>query len=380
MNSGSHQKITVMHIVECAGGVDRYLKSFLKYLDREQFNTILVCSQLYKTEEFNFCTDIVEQIQMSHNLNLRQDRESIVALRKLIKCYSPDIVYTHSSKAGALGRLANIGIKSKCIYNPHGWAFNMQVGRKKQIFYKFAEKLMASFCDSIICISQSEKQSALKHKICKAEKLHVIFNGIDITAYEKRKTENPVTREHLHIEENAFVVGTVGRLCQQKSPDIFVRMAHEVIKKIPQAYFLMVGSGEMEEEVLTYAKQNGFADRLHITGWVDNPTDYIRLFDVATLLSRWEGFGLVIPEYMLCQKPVIATEVDAIPNIINDHDNGILIPMDDWQSAGKAVCELYDNDLLYQRLVAQGLKDVHEKYDVRRVAKEHEQIFLNLMK
>ncbi len=379
MGMGNYKKITVMHVVECAGGVDRYLKSFLKYLDHNKFENILVCSQNYKKEEFTAYVNVVEQIYMEHNVSFRKDRRTVGTLRKLIKKYVPDIVYAHSSKAGALVRLANLGIDNKCVYNPHGWAFNMRISEKKKFFYRVVEKMMSSFCDRIVCISQFEKQSALAQNICKEQKLRVIFNGIDVIDYENKEKQRNITRESLHIDKEAFVVGTVGRLSQQKSPDIFIRMAHHIVKNIPDAYFLMVGNGEMENEVRAYAEENGFADRLYITGWVDNPTDYIELFDIATLLSRWEGFGLVIPEYMICGKPVVATQVDAIPNIIQNNVNGMLVPVDDWQKAGQVITELYHDRTMYDRLAEQGRSDVYQKYDVRRVAREHEQIFEELL-
>ncbi len=380
MGTGNRKKIIVMHIVECAGGVDRYLKGFLKYLDHSRFENILVCSQNYRKEEFTAYTDFIEQIHMVHNISFGEDRKTVGALRKLIKQYMPDIVYAHSSKAGALTRLANMGIDNQCVYNPHGWAFNMQVSKKKKLFYQITEKILSVFCERIVCISLFEKQSALTHNICKEQKLKVVFNGIDIIAIESKERQCCVTRESLHIDKDAFVVGMVGRLSQQKAPDIFIRMAHYIMKTIPNAYFLMVGDGEMENEVRAYAEENGFADRLYITGWVDNPTDYIELFDVATLLSRWEGFGLVIPEYMICEKPVVATEVDAIPNIIQNGVNGMLVPVDDWQKAGQVVTELCHDRTKYDRLAQQGRTDVYQKYDIRRVAREHEQIFEELMK
>lgn len=88
----------------------------------------------------------------------------------------PDIVYAHSSKAGAIARVADIGLKNHCLYNPHGWAFNMRCSAKKKAMYTAIEKIAAPFCDKIICISDAEKQSALDKKICREDKLQVIFN------------------------------------------------------------------------------------------------------------------------------------------------------------------------------------------------------------
>lgn len=374
MNSG--KKIKIMHIAQAAGGVARYLNSLFKYMDKDRFENILVCSYDYKEEDFKDIVDVFEQIDMQRSIG-GQDLKAAQSVRKLIKKYNPDIVYSHSSKAGAVARLANVGIKNKSIYNPHGWSFNMRCSNKKLLMYKTLEKIMAPFSDKIICISEAEKQSALDKKICSEKKLQVIFNGVDIEEYNNKN--NTVTRAELGIPEDAFVVGMVGRLSEQKAPDVFLRMARRIKEDIPNAHFLIVGEGEMQIKIEKYADKNEMLDSIHITGWVDNPLSYVELFDVATLLSRWEGFGLVIPEYMMAGKPVVVTAVDAIPDIVTDHVNGLLVPMDNPRAACSAVLELYENVDLRNKLISQGIKDAHEKYDAKRVSKQHGELFENMV-
>lgn len=167
----------------------------------------------------------------------------------------------------------------------------MRCSDKKRAMYTAIEKMAAPFCEKIICISDAEKQSALEKKICREDKLQVIFNGVDIEAYESGE-HGTVKRSSLGIPEDAYVVGMVGRISPQKAPDVFVKMAKLVKDEIPNAHFVIVGSGNQEAEIRKYAEENKFADSLHITGWVDDPMSYVELFDVACLLSRWEGFGL----------------------------------------------------------------------------------------
>ena len=310
------KKIKILHVAQAAGGVDRYIRMLLKYLDKEKFENILVCSQDFNREDYDGLVDSFEQIEMNRAIGV-SDLNSIKEVRRLIKKYNPDIVYAHSSKAGAIARVADIGLKNHCVYNPHGWAFNMRCSDKKRAMYTAIEKMAAPFCEKIICISDAEKQSALEKKICREDKLQVIFNGVDIEAYESGE-HGTVKRSSLGIPEDAYVVGMVGRISPQKAPDVFVKMAKLVKDEIPNAHFVIVGSGNQEAEIRKYAEENKFADSLHITGWVDDPMSYVELFDVACLLSRWEGFGLALPEYMMAGKPIVASRVDAIPNIIRN--------------------------------------------------------------
>lgn len=366
-------KIRILHIAQAAGGVDRYIRMLLKYLDKEKFENILVCSQDFREEDYKNLVDFFEQVKMDRAIG-SNDLKAIGEVRRLIKRYNPDIVYAHSSKAGAIARVADIGLKNHCLYNPHGWAFNMRCSAKKKAMYTAIEKIAAPFCDKIICISDAEKQSALDKKICREDKLQAIFNGVDIEAYENG-IHGTVKRKDLNIPEDAFVVGMVGRISPQKAPDIFIKMAKHVKDKVSNAHFIIVGNGDQEAEIKKYAKDNDFLDSLHITGWVDNPMSYVELFDVACLLSRWEGFGLVLPEYMMARKPIVASRVDAIPNIICDGENGLLVEMDDVVGASTAVLKLYLNNSLKSKLIDEGLKTVYKKFDVQRMTRETEKLF-----
>lgn len=367
------KKIKILHVAQAAGGVDRYIRMLLKYLDKKKFENILVCSQDFREKDYKNLVDFFEQVKMDRAIG-SNDLKAIGEVRRLIKRYNPDIVYAHSSKAGAIARVADIGLKNHCLYNPHGWAFNMRCSAKKKAMYTAIEKIAAPFCDKIICISDAEKQSALDKKICREDKLQVIFNGVDIEAYENG-IHGTVKRKDLNIPEDAFVVGMVGRISPQKAPDIFIKMAKHVKDKVSNAHFIIVGNGDQEAEIKKYAKDNDFLDSLHITGWVDNPMSYVELFDVACLLSRWEGFGLVLPEYMMARKPIVASRVDAIPNIICDGENGLLVEMDDVVGASTAVLKLYLNNNLKSKLIDEGLKTVYKKFDVQRMTRETEKLF-----
>lgn len=371
------RRIKILHVVQAAGGVDRYIRMLLKYLDKEEFKNIMVCSQDFHKGDYEGLVDFFEQIEMNRAIGV-SDLKSIREVRKLIKKYNPDIIYAHSSKAGAIARVADIGLKNRRVYNPHGWAFNMRCSEKKKMMYVVIEKMAAPFCDKIICISDAEKQSALDKEICKEEKLQVIFNGVDIEAYENG-THGKVKRADLNIPEDAFVVGMVGRISPQKAPDVFVRMAKLVKDEVPNAHFIIVGNGNQEAEIRKYAEDNGFKDSLHITGWVDDPMSYVELFDVACLLSRWEGFGLVLPEYMMAGKPIVASCVDAIPNIIRDGESGLLVEVDDAIEASKAVLQIYRENGLKDKFVTQGFEDVHKRFNARRVAEEHEALFMRML-
>lgn len=119
-------KISIMHIAECAGGVERYLMMLLPLLRNEGFDQSLVCSQNYDKEKFSNIVSSLKQTEMSQTFSPIEVFKKVRVLRKYIKAMHPNIIYCHSSFAGGLGRLASIGMHCKVVYNPHGWAFNIQ--------------------------------------------------------------------------------------------------------------------------------------------------------------------------------------------------------------------------------------------------------------
>lgn len=266
-----------------------------------------------------------------------------------------------------------MGLKNKCVYNPHGWAFNMRGNKLKKLIYVGIEKVLAPFCSTIICISGAEKRSALKYRICGKKKLKVIYNGIDFDEYNMDYHMN--TRELLEIPEDAFVVGMVGRLAEQKAPDVFVKAAKRIKEIIPKAFFLIVGDGPDWDEVQQEVDDNELTDSFILAGWTRRPMEYIKILDIAVLISRWEGFGLVLPEYMLANKPIVATDVDAIPFVVKNGENGLLAPVDDDKKIAENVIKIYENDDLRESLIEEGRKAVNEKFNVKRVVKEHQRLF-----
>lgn len=245
----------------------------------------------------------------------------------------------------------------------------------KPIVYKIIERLLSLTTDKIVCISMAEYQSAVRTGIDGERKLNVIENGINVKAVEEAKV---FERKLLGIPEDAYVIGMVGRLTSQKAPDIFIRAAKLIVQKIPNTYYIIVGNGEQEEDIKKYAKENDIS--LLITGWTDQPYAYMKLFDVAMLLSRWEGFGLAIIEYMAAEKNIVASRIDAIPTIVDDGIDGLLVDVDAPEEVADKVYYYYTHQKEAKAMIHQAKKKVKERFDISRVVRQHKEMFNLLMK
>ena len=372
-------KIKIMHIAQSPGGVARYLSMYLKYSDKNRFEHILICSLDYKMEKMESLVEHIEYLSMGRQISIINDAKGIWAIRKFIKKYMPDVIYAHSSKAGALGRLADVGFKNIVLYNPHGWAFNMNdISAIKKKVYALIEKVLSYKTDMIIAISAWEKESAAKYKICCSDKIHIIPSGVDVCLYDEKQGRYDLNRSKLNIPVEAYVIGMVGRISYGKGPDLFVKAAALIKNKIPNAFFVIVGEGEERSSIENLLSEMGLKEDFLITGWVSNPMEYIQLFDQAMLLTRWEGFGLVLTEYMLAEKPIITTRVGAVPDLMQHGKNGVMIDVGDIEGIAEASYKLYTDNEYRQTLVSNGRLTVRNRYDVRCTVKEHERLLMGM--
>lgn len=375
LNNKKYVGMRITHILECAGGVEKYLEMLAPRLQKENFEQTIICSHSVNLDKLKESVDACYVTDMRQTFNPIAVVKIIRQVRRAIISSQPNIVYCHSSFAGVFGRLAAIGTHCKVVYNPHGWAFNMRnTSSMKLRAFRTLEQLLAHFTDKIVCISEAEFESAIENNISSENKLELIPNGIDIDAV---RSSMGVSLSELGIAEDAFVVGMIGRLSAQKAPDVFIRAAEIIHKEIPNSAFIIVGDGEQREEIEDFAQQHGL--HLVVTGWTDKPYSYLKDFDVAMLLSRWEGFGLAIVEYMAAEKNVVATRADAIPSLIEDGEDGFLVDIDNPEQAADKVLWLRNHPNEAEKMRQKALRKAKSKYDINRVVKQHINMFDGLI-
>lgn len=367
----------ILHIAQSAGyGVTIYMESLIKGLKNKGYEQVILGSEYYNTKHFRTLADRVITIPMCRNIS-PHDVQTVLRCIKIVRQVCPDIVYCHSAKAGIYGRIACIGTKARVVYNPHGWSFNMHRGKLSKFVYKAIEYIFSWLTDKIVLISKFEYYTT--PKCFPHGKLIEITNGIDVERDLKLLTDSCIEREKINIPSDAYVVGIVGRISIQKGQDIFVEVAKRIKARIPNAYFLIVGGKSDDIPIEEIIKENGLQDCFTITGEVVDAIRYASLFDVALFTSRWEGFGLVLPEYMLAKKPIIAFAVDAVADIIRNDVNGLLVTANDVKGMADSVAKLSEDKELADRLVVNAYEEAITKYDLKRVVFEHRRMFDDLV-
>ncbi len=363
----------IVHIAQSAGGVAEYLYMFLKNFNTKEYENILIVSEDYKEQidRFKNISSKVYFVPMIREIKLKEDLRAVKEVKKIIKKEKPDIVYLHSSKAGAIGRLALFfNLKTTILYNAHGWYFNAKMSKKKKLLIVMIERILALRTDKIINISQSEYDSAIKYKIAGNKKMCVIENGIDFNKFKDSNKYREETRKKYNIKKNEKVIGVVGRLTEQKDPMTSIKAFELIYKNNKNVKLMFVGDGELKEEVIDYANRHKLEKNVIVTEWVNEVEKYIPAFDVAILPSKWEGFGLVLIEYMACDKPIVATNVGGIADIIKDKENGILVEVENYEQLADEVEKLIkDNDL--SKNIIENNKTHRTRYEIKNLVKEH---------
>jgi len=351
------------------GGVVEYVKTIFPKFNEAGYHQVIICPETVRdADEFRKMGAELIFLDVVREINPFQDIKSIRKFSHIIKKIEPDIIYLHSSKAGAVGRLAAAGLGIPVCYNPHGWAFIMDGGLVKKKFYGLVERVLSRWCDKIVMISDSEFTSAVKYGI-PVEKLQRIISGIDI----KRFKESEKTAYH-----DKFVIGFVGRFHAAKDPMKVIEVVQNLVSAIPEILALFVGDGELGESLQIRVKELGLGKQVKFLGWSDTPEHEIRNFDIGLMPSAWEGFGLAVCEYMAAKKPVVISDAGGLKHIVKHQFDGYIVASGRADEYSKYILDLYRNKTLRKKITDAAYKKVCSEFTIERVASEHLELFKKL--
>ena len=262
-------------------------------------------------------------------ISIYDDLTALFELICLLRQKKYDIVHTHNSKAGFIGRLAaKITGVPIIVHTIHGFAFHEFEKPPRQKLFIYLEKFVAQFTDKLITVSEPLKEWGLELGIGRVDKYITIYDGIEIDRF-KLNFDVEKKRQEFGIKPSDLVVGVVSKLWQGKGHITVLEAAQKIIAQIPNVKFMFVGEGYLREKLESLAHHLGLSDYVIFTGFRNDIPELTSIFDVAVLASLFEGLGRVLLEAMVLGKPVIASRVGGIVDVIDDGKNGILVLRND---------------------------------------------------
>lgn len=379
------------------GGPVQNVTLLTKFLE-EDFETLLIGgkseeneeSSLYVLEKYNVKPLLIEELQRS--INPFQDVKAYWRVRKIIREFKPDIVHTHASKAGAIGRLAakHEGVKV-IVHTFHGHVFHSYFGVIKSNIFKLIERYLASFSNSIIAISDKlNKELCVDYKIAEQSKIKTIPLGFDLDLFTsdlERKRKN--YREKWKFIDDEIVVGIVGRLVPVKNHALLIEAAKIVQENTSRKVrYVIVGDGESRETIEEKIKENHFSytyksagignETFVLTSWEQNTPEVYAGVDIVCLSSFNEGTPVSLIEAQAAGKPIVSTRVGGIENVVLENKSALLtdIHVEDFANA---LLKLINDDALRISMQGAGREFSLSKFHYNRLATDFKNLYTELL-
>lgn len=331
---------------------------------------------------------------MHRSINPLNDVKAFFEIIKIIRQYKPDIVHTHAAKSGALGRVAAFVCGVPVIVHTfHGHVFHSYFHPAKTKTFILIERFLAAISTKIVAISNLQKKELTQDfKICKPEKMEVIPLGFDLKRFtENQEEKRKQFREDYNVAEDEIAIGLVGRLVPVKNHRLFLDVINQVKSQTTKKVrFFIVGDGEERNNIENYAKELGiefvvgnFKNEkalLAFTSWIKN-VDYVNAgLDIITLTSFNEGTPVSVIEAQASNKPVVATMVGGIQDVVIENETALLSPSSDAKAFANNLLKLIENDNLRNNFGKKGSEHVLQQYGFKRLAADMERLYNTLLK
>jgi glycosyltransferase involved in cell wall biosynthesis len=386
------KKIKVLRIINRFNiGGPTYNATFLTHFLSDDFETLLVgglpdvgeSDSMHVLEQYGVKPLLIEE--MKRLPNFKSDRKAYLKLKEIIRDYQPDIVHTHASKAGALGRKAAIELKVPVIVHTfHGHVFHSYFGKVKTYLFKTIERRLARKSSGIIAISALQKKELVKvHKICSDKKTTVIPLGFDLKNFhDDLEFKRQKTRAEFQIKDDEVAVAIVGRLAPIKNHQLFLdiieRISTQTTKNI--AVFIVGDgpeAGAIRERISTL--NIGTRIRIEMTSWIKDIGVFNAGMDILCLTSNNEGTPVSLIEAQAANIPVISTDVGGVRDVIDEGKTGFVVPKNSVDEFADKLVLLIEDEKKREKMSQNGWSFVEHKFHYTTLVKNMETYYHKLL-
>lgn len=385
------EKIKILRIINRFNiGGPTYNATFLTRFLSDDFETKLIGGlpaegendSLYILDRYEVKPMLIKELV--RNPDIKSDRKAYKKIKEIILEYKPDIVHTHASKAGALGRKAAFSCNVPIVVHTfHGHVFHSYFGKTKTSVFKYIERKLAKKSNAIIAISELQKEELVtEHKICISDKINVVPLGFDLLPFhEKRSSDRISTRLNLNLT-NEVAIAIIGRLAPVKDHQFFLDVISEVADKItvPIKIFI-VGDGLERESIETRVSEinKKHNNLILLTSWISDIATFNAGMDIICLTSKNEGTPVSLIEAQAANIPVVTTDVGGVRDIVLDGDTGFIVPINDKEIYVEKLMELIESEKIREKMSQNGWTFVRDKFHYGTLVQNMEQLYRSLL-
>ncbi|MBD3291444.1 MAG: glycosyltransferase, partial [Armatimonadia bacterium] len=328
-----------------------YLNDVLLGLPADRFEQTAVVSTLRTPgfaediERFREAGVRVEVVEMVREVDRERDLRAYRELRDFFRANQFDIIHTHSSKAGILGRFASWRSHNRAlrVHSPHAFSFEMDYTPFRKWLFLTAERIAGRLTNLLVRTCEGERQVAVRNRIVPPSRAAVVRTGVDLKRFHPQSEAHRI-REDLDLPERHRVVGTVGAIVEQKGHRALVEAAPLVIDEMPHTTFVVVGSGMLREELEARVAELGLGRRFRFLGHRDDVPRLLATFDLFVMPSLWEGMPYALVEAMAVGVPVVGSDIPGIADIVRPRETGRLAPPGDPAALAETIITALSED------------------------------------
>ena len=319
--------------------------------------------------------------ELHRSLNPLQDWKSLAAIRRAFADFSPQLVHTHSSKGGILGRLAAHQLRLPAVHTIHGASFHYGQNALAKFAYMFAEKRAAHWCQHFISVCDAMTDQYVAAGIAPREKFTTIFSGMDVDLFVTPRRDPLQLRRELGLAPTDVVIGKVARLFHLKGHEYLIEAAPEVVRVVPHVRFLLVGDGILLDQCQQRIAELGLTKHFVFVGLVPPEAvgDYLHAMDVVVHTSVWEGLARVLPQALIAGKPVISFNIDGAAEVCIPNATGLLVESRNVAQLSRAMIQLAQDSALRRRLGDSGRERFTEQFRHQNMTRQIREVYAQVL-
>lgn len=370
-------KVLYVHTLPVISGSSAIVLLTMRGLPKAEYEPHLAtASDGPFTEQARGFGFMVHQIpHMQNPINPWKDLLAVIELVHLMKRERVDIVHSCNSRAGILARVsAKIAGVRGVVHSVMGYAFLYEVPPITKWFYIVIERIAAHLCHKLIFISLPMMKWGKRYNMATQKKAVLIYSGIDEKGFDI-KIDICKKKKEFGIKPDELVVGLVSKLWEGKGHIDFLNAAKVVLDSGIKAKFMLIGEGYLRERLEKYAKKIGIDEECIFTGFRKDIPDITSILDISVLPSHWEGMGRVLLEAIYLGKPIVATRVGGIPDIVKENKNGFLVRVGDVRGLAERILQLLKDGDLRERMGSWGRSHFREEWTSRWMCQQIESVY-----